>query len=146
MAYSLDLLFTKQPDQRLVIPIEDSDPQALFIARWPSDQFATHGELVQLTELYDSAMQGFIQGMGAEELVDWFVPYDDRDPAETPDDVKVLRHEDATEWMKRNHPHVSLPWLSEGNHVAILQETEEFGYLMAYGAAGYFYVFAADML
>ncbi|PQO41606.1 hypothetical protein [Blastopirellula marina] len=84
--------------------------------------------------------------MGPEELVDWFVPYDDRDPAESPEDVNVLRHEDATEWIKRNLSHVSLPWLSKGDHVAILQEAEESGYLIASGEAGYFYVFAADIL
>jgi len=97
--------------------------------------------------MYDAAMQGFIQNMTPRELAEWFVPHEDYDLAVPPLDIPVSRTEDAVEWMKRNFPFVQLPWLRSGDHIEIIDETEgEFGDLIAYGDAGYLYVFVADPL
>ena len=94
-----------------------------------------------------SAMQGFIQDMTPDELAEWFVPHEDFDPSAPPFDVTPSRTEDSVEWMKRNFPFVRIPWLHSGDHTQIIDETEvKFGSLIAYGDAGYFYVFAADPL
>lgn len=99
-----------------------------------------------LTEMYDTAMQGFIQQMSPDELAQWFVPHDDYDLSMSLD-VTPLRKEDSVDWMKRNFPFVHIPWLQPGDHTEIIDETEgDFGNLIAYGNAGYFYVFVADLL
>jgi hypothetical protein len=145
--YNLDDLFAKSPSERLVVPCENPHHPAVFVARWPKSSFASHGEFVRLTELYDTAMQGFIQGMTPAQLAEWFVPHDGYDLSAPALDITPSRREDSVEWMKRNFPFVRIPWLHSGDHTEIIDETEgKFGGLIAYGDAGYLYVFVADLL
>ena len=147
MPYTLDDLYATSPTERLVIPYENPHHPVVHIARWPKTSFGSHGEFVRLTEMYDSAMQGFVQNMTLDELEGWFVPREDFDMSAPPLDIDVSRTEDAVEWMKRNFPFVRIPWLRSGDHTEIIDETEgKFGDLIAYGDAGYLYVFVADPL
>lgn len=147
MPYNLDGLFAKTPTERLIVPYENPHFPVVFIARWPNSCFASHGEFIQLIEMYDSAMQGFIQGMTQEELSKWFCPHEDYDLWSVPGDPVPLRTEDSAQWLKRNFPFVHPPWLGAGDHTEIISETEgEFGDLIAWGRAGYLYVFVADQL
>lgn len=145
--YALDELYATSPTERLVVPYENPHYPVVHIAKWPRTSFGSHGEFVRLTEMYDSAMQGFIQKMTLDELAEWFVPHEDYDLSVPPFDIAVSRTEDAVEWMQRNFPFVRIPWLRSGDHTEIIEEAEgEFGDLIAYGDAGYLYVFVADLL
>ncbi|MDY0169328.1 MAG: hypothetical protein RBS80_22480 [Thermoguttaceae bacterium] len=147
MPYTLDDLYATSPTERLVVPYENPHYPAVHIARRPKTSFSSHGEFVRLTEMYDSAMQGFIQDMSPGELAEWFVPHEDYDLTVPPLKIAVSRTEDAVEWMGRNFPFVRIPWLRSGDHTEIIDDTEgEFGDLIAYGDAGYLYVFVADPL
>jgi hypothetical protein len=147
VSYTLDDLFATSPSDRLIVPYENPHYPVVFIARWPNTSFASHGAFVRLTEMYDTAMQGFIQGMPPGELANWFTPHDDFDLSAPPSDITPLRTEDSIAWMKRNFPFVQIPWQQTGDHTEIIGETEgEFGDLIAYGDAGYFYVFVADLI
>ena len=66
MPYDLSDLFAKSPSERLVVHYENPHYPIVFIARWPKIFFASHGEFVRLTEMYDSALQGLIQNMTPE--------------------------------------------------------------------------------
>jgi hypothetical protein len=147
MTYTLDELFAKAPAERLIVPYENPHYPAVFIARWPGELFASHGDFVRLTEMFDSAMQGLIQGMSPAELAEFFVPHEDADLSTPLPKIPVQRIEDAVGWMERNFPFVHIPWLRPGDHHEILDEDEsEFGGLTAHGKAGYFYVFVADVI
>lgn len=147
MSYTLDELFAKAPTERLIVPYENPHYPAVFIARWPAGMFASHGDFVRLTEMFDSAMQGLIQGMSPPELAEYFVPHEDADLSAPPPNIPVQRIEDVVGWLERNFPFVHIPWLLPGDHHEILDEDEsEFGGLTAHGKAGYFYVFVADVI
>ncbi len=91
--------------------------------------------------MYDSAMQGFIQGMTLDELAEWFDPHEYYDLSVPSLDIGSSRTEDSVQWMNRNFPFVQIPWLHTGDHTEIIDDTEgEFGDLIAYGDAGYLYV------
>lgn len=147
MMYTLDDLFSKLPSERLVVPDKNPNRPAVFAARWPKASVASHGEFVRITEMYDSAMQGFVQGMTPVELAEYFVPHDEYDWSTPPLEIASIRAEDSVEWMKRNLPNAHVPWLQPGDHTEIIDEHEgEFGDLIAFGVAGYLYVFVADEL
>lgn len=147
VSYTLDELFATPASERLIVRYENPHYPVVFIARWPKTAFTSHGAFLRLTEMYDTAMQGFIQGMTPDELAKWFEPHDDFDLSAPLLDTIPERKEDAVAWMKRNFPFVEIPWLHEGDHTEIIGETEgKFGDLIAYGDAGYFYVFVADLL
>jgi hypothetical protein len=148
MSYTLVDLFATPPSERLIFPRENPNYPVVFVARWPKTAFASHSAFCRQTEMYDTAMQGFIQGMTLNELTNWFEPHEDYDLLSPyPPDVSPERIEDSVLWMKRNFPTVEIPWLKVGDHTEILSETEgEFGELIAYGDSGYLYVFVADML
>ncbi len=127
--------------------MEGSYLPCVFTARWPADRFASHGEFLRLTQIYDSAMQGFIQGMPPQELLDYFVPYDDVDLTSPAAAVEPVRNEDAISWLARNMPGIDIPWLAPDDHTEVLSEDEDkFGMLNAFGAAGYLTLFVADEL
>jgi hypothetical protein len=145
--YDLTGLFAKPPSERLIIPFDNPNYPVLFIARWPGEFFDSHGAFVRFTEMYDSAMQGFVQGMARDDLSEWFVPHEELDVHAPPVAVTPSRTEDAVDWMARNFPFAEIPWLRRGDHTEIIDEYEgEFGGLTAYGDAGYLNVFVADLL
>ncbi len=147
VSYSLVGLFAKEPSERLIVPHENPHYPVVFLARWRKEYFDSHGAFIRMTEMYDSAMQGFIQAMSPNDLAKWFVPREDYDVSAPPADVSPSRTEDSVDWLKRNFPFVRVPWLRTGDHIEILVDDEsEFGNLIAYGKSGYLYVFVADLL
>lgn len=144
---ALRMLFAKPPTERLIIPHKEPTYPVVHVARWPSAQFESHDSFIELTETYDTAMQGYIQGMSRSELSEWFVPHHECDPSAIAGDITVKRTEDAVDWVERTLPFVSIPWLHREDHTEIIWEAEgEFGELIAFGDAGYFYLFVADLL
>ncbi|MCC9604278.1 hypothetical protein LOC68_00120 [Blastopirellula sp. JC732] len=147
MPYDLKPLYLNPPSHRLIVPYANPHYPVVFIARWPKGVFASHGEFIRFYEAYDSAMQGYLQGMPEEALEDWFVPHESLDFSQPAVEVLPERTEDAVVWMERNFPFVQLPWLKPGDHSEILDEDQgKFGSLTAYGNGGYLYVFVADEL
>jgi hypothetical protein len=147
VSYDLTGLFAKPPSDRLIVPFANPNYPVVFIARWPGALFDSHGAFIQFTEIYDSAMQGFLQGMSLEELSEWFVPRDDFDSFAPPVTVRPSRTEDAVDWIARNFPFAQIPWLRRGDHTQIIGEDEgKFGGLTTYGDEGYLDVFVADLM
>ncbi len=75
------------------------------------------------------------------------MPHHDLHEPESIEDIDVIRIEDAAVWISRIFPFVQVPWLNTGDHTEVLSEVDDkFGELIAFGKAGYLYIFVADVL
>jgi hypothetical protein len=146
MLYDLSEFRERLPVHHQCVVIDPESEVALHVARWPYRSFNDLAGFVRFTYRYSCVLQPFIFDSSRNDLRSWF--HADLSADQRAADLlnkNRTTNQEASDWMARFYPGISIDWLNAGVHGKIISLMDgEWPEMLGYDTDGYFCAFAAD--